>query len=249
MAENWVTELSKINQKTGVGPSAAGKHSDVPVENILAAFEAVGMSKEKQATVLASFMATHVPAAALTLSLEQVIKLSKDPTKHEELVAQFNKLTPEQQAELKAQIAALKPVDAKKAAPLAGAAVQAISKYMNNWATAIKSETDKNKKIQLAKEVVNFLADRKDTPEAQSAVPAAIAILKRSNMGPIQVKIISSLKSGLTMKESMYCIEYLLLECDLVWSDLGMQVVINEHADQIEVYDIMHQIKQSLRLT
>ncbi len=257
MNNAWIKKLAEINKRTGVEPG-----SPVPVKNILQAFKDAGVSEDEQAKILAGFMATvdvkpadaatpAEPAAApaTTLTMAEILQLIQDPTKHADLVAKWKKLSPEQQAELKAQIDALKPADAKKAAPSAGAAVQAISKYMNNWATAIKAETDKNKKIQLAKEVVNFLADRKDTPEAQSAVPAAIAILKRSNMGPIQAKLISSLKSGLTMEESMQLMERILLECDLTWSDLAVQVVINEHANQIEVYDIMYQIKQSLRLT
>lgn len=255
MAEAWEKKLADLNKKT---PGFKPGLSPVPVQNILTAFRESGMSEDKIAELLAGFMATvdvkpadaETPApVSTTLTMAEILQLIQDPTKHADLVAKWKKLSPEQQAELKAQIDALKPADAKKAAPSAGAAVQAISKYMNNWATAIKAETDKNKKIQLAKEVVNFLADRKDTPEAKSAVPAAIAILKRSNMGPIQAKLISSLKSGLTMEESMQLMEHILLECDLTWSDLAMQVVINEHANQIEVYDIMYQIKQSLRLT
>ena len=251
MSDVWISKLAGINKATGFVP---GPNSPVPTKNILAAFKEAGLSIEKQAQILSGFMATvdvnpAEPAAptAPSLTLKQMVDMVKDPSKHAELVAQWKAMPEDARNALKAQLMAIKPTPAKPAAS-PGAPVQAISKYMNNWAAAIRAETDKSKKIQLAKEIVNFLADRKDTPEAQSAVPAAIAILKRSNMGPIQAKLINSLKSGLTMKESMQLMDKLLLDSDLTWTDLGLQVVLNEHTQQIEVNDIMQQIKQALRL-
>lgn len=118
MAQNWTNYLGKINKAAGVQPG-----SPIPVSHVLKAFAQAGMSEQEQARILASFMATHdvtaapapTPAPAPMLSLEEIVQMIQDPGKHADLVTKWKQLTPEQQAELKAQIDALKPVAAAQA--------------------------------------------------------------------------------------------------------------------------------------
>lgn len=122
MNDAWIKKLAEINKRTGVEPGAP-----VPVKNIMQAFTAAGVSEDDQAKILAGFMATvdvkptdaapaDAPAPATKpLTLAEIMQLINDPAKHADLVARWKQLTPEQQAELKAQILALKPVDAAKA--------------------------------------------------------------------------------------------------------------------------------------
>ena len=131
-----------------------------------------------------------------------------------------------------------------------GQAVQAISGYMNNWARAIQAETDKNKKVALAKEIVNFLADRKGSEETTSAIPSAIAIIKRSNLGNFQNTLINALKSGSPMSEGIKLAQKLLDHVELTWEDLGMELQLNESSNTYSVNDIdlLSRIRTELKL-
>lgn len=118
MNDSWIKQLARINKQTGTDPKGA-----IPVKNIMAAFKAAGMSDEEQAQILSGFMAaTDIKPAGVTpapaptsLTLAQIVQMIQEPSKHANLVAQWNLLTPDQQAELKAQILALKPAAPAKA--------------------------------------------------------------------------------------------------------------------------------------
>jgi DNA-binding transcriptional MerR regulator len=117
MALNWINMLGKINKAAGIQPN-----SQIPVDHVLKAFAQAGMSDQEQTRILASFLATHdvTPTSdtadlPVTLTLAQIVQMIQDPNKHADLVAQWKQLTPEQQAELKTQIDALRPVSAAKA--------------------------------------------------------------------------------------------------------------------------------------
>jgi hypothetical protein len=121
---------------------------------------------------------------------------------------------------------------------------------MNNWARSIQAETDKNKKIALAKEIVNFLADRKGSQETTSAIPSAIAIIKRSNLGNFQNTLINALKSGSPMSEGIKLAQKLLDHVELTWEDLGMELQLNESSNTYSVNDIdlLARIRTELKL-
>lgn len=58
MAKDWVKELAKINQMSGVGPN-----DPVPTSNVIKAFGAANLSTAEQAKILAGFMTTTAPLA------------------------------------------------------------------------------------------------------------------------------------------------------------------------------------------
>lgn len=185
---------------------------------------------------------------------QQVLELLN--SKKAELQKLSQGMSPEQLQSLAASIAASDPATIKQAmsgAKPAGqktAAIQAISGYMNNWAKAIQSETDKNKKIALAKEIVNFLADRKDSAVTTSAIPSAISIIKRSNLGNFQNTVINALKTGSPMTEGLKLAQKLLDHVELTWEDLGMELQLHESANKYIVndIDILAQIRNELKL-
>jgi DNA-binding transcriptional MerR regulator len=154
MAEAWETKLANLNKKT---PGFMPGESPVPVKNILKAFRDSGMSEEKIAEILSGFMATvdvkpadaeaPTPAPA-TLTLDQIVKMMQDPSKHADIVAQFKKLTPEQQAELKAQVLKLKPVETAPAPDVdTQKLVQPVLNAMQAVQTIATSSTPKRTKM------------------------------------------------------------------------------------------------------
>jgi hypothetical protein len=105
-----------------------------------------------------------------------------------------------------------------------------IEGYVQNWAKTINATQDKNEKIKLAKEIINFLGDRKDQPEAQRAIGQATAVLKRSGLDPsINSKFLRALQTGAKMERKIYALaNYLLEATGLTWKDLGIRVVLTE---------------------
>ena len=150
MAQNWTNYLAKINRAAGVQPG-----SPIPVAHVLKAFEQAGMSEQEQARILASFMATHdvtaapvpAPAPAPMLTMAEIVQMLQDPTKHADLVTKWKQLTPEQQAELKAQIDALKPVAAQAPDVDTQKLVQPVLNAMQAVQTIVTSSTPKRTKM------------------------------------------------------------------------------------------------------
>lgn len=152
MAQNWTNYLSKINRAAGVAPGMP-----IPVDHVLKAFAQAGMSEQEQARILASFLATHdvtdTPnaksvAAPSSLTLAQIVQLIQNPAQHADLVTKWKALSPEQQAQLKAQIAALKPVDTVKAPDVTTQKlIQPILDVMQSVQTIATSSTPKRTKM------------------------------------------------------------------------------------------------------
>lgn len=112
-----------------------------------------------------------------------------------------------------------------KAAP-AKAAGSDIDTYINNWAKSINSAATPQEKINLAKEVINFLKDRKGSPEGQRGATMAKSVLKRSGDPTLQ-KMAQS--GAFAMERKMYAIANKLLEAvGLSWKDLGYRVLVTE---------------------
>jgi len=106
-----------------------------------------------------------------------------------------------------------------------------IEGYVQNWAKTINAEKDPAKKIELAKEVINFLADRKDQPEAARGIAQATAILKRSGLKPsMNSKYLRALSSGdHVMERAMYnFVTAVLKENGMTWRLLGYRPLLNE---------------------
>lgn len=112
-----------------------------------------------------------------------------------------------------------------KAAP-AKPAGSDIDTYVNNWAKSINAAASSQEKIALAKEVINFLKDRKGSPEGQRGAAMAKAVLKRSNDPKVQQMAQSG---AFAMERRIYAVANKLLEAvGLTWKDLGYRVLVTE---------------------
>lgn len=108
-----------------------------------------------------------------------------------------------------------------------------INTYMQNWTKSINAAKTQADRIELAKEMVRFLADRKGSPEAETAKTAAASVIKRMPADAIgrtmRNKITAALKSGTMMEMAKYKIAKKLLEtAGLRWKDLGLRVILSE---------------------
>lgn len=108
----------------------------------------------------------------------------------------------------------------------AKAAGSNIDTYINNWAKNINAAASSQEKIALAKEVINFLKDRKGSPEGQRGAAMAKAVLKRSNDPRVQQMV----KSGaFALERKLYAAVNTLLEATgLSWRDLGYRIAVTE---------------------
>jgi len=119
---------------------------------------------------------------------------------------------------------------APNAVPAAQGQLSGIEGYVQNWAKTINATKDPNEKIKLAKEIINFLGDRKGQPETDRAIGQASAVLKRSGINPsMNGKFLKALSTGAKMERRMYALANALLEATgLTWKHLGLRVVLAE---------------------
>lgn len=127
---------------------------------------------------------------------------------------------------------AAQPQATAGAAP-AKAAGSSIDTYINNWAKNINAAASSQEKVALAKEVINFLKDRKGSPEGQRGAAMAKAVLKRSNDPKVQQMV----KSGaFALERKMYAVVNKLLEAvGLTWRDLGYRIAVTESTSEFVV--------------
>lgn len=187
-----------------------------------------------------------VPVVPTRVTLERLVSLVNNPTA---LKALWARLTDAEKASLTQQMQVIG--SGAGAPPAKTSALQSISGYMQNWAKSIKDEQDPRKKIALAKEVVNFLSDRKDSLQGTSAVPSAIAVIKKTNLGNIQNTVINALKSGSPMNEGLKLAQEFLEAVSLTWNDLGLELVLNESQNQYEIQELnlLAEIRRELKLS
>lgn len=105
---------------------------------------------------------------------------------------------------------------------------QNINNYVRKVAADLNATTDKRQKMALTKEIVNFMADRKNYPEWQNAVATVQQIIKKQNPDPnFANAAIERLKSGQVMAEAwqIFWINKLLEAVKISWSDLGLSVL------------------------
>lgn len=108
---------------------------------------------------------------------------------------------------------------------------QNINNYVRKIATDLNATTDKRQKVALTKEIVNFMADRKNYPEWQNTVAAVQQIIKKHNADPnFATAAITKLKAGQTMTEAwrVYFINKFLEAVNLTFNDLGL-VLLKEN--------------------
>lgn len=125
-----------------------------------------------------------------------------------------------------------KTVPGNAAAP--GAAQRQTSQNINNYVRSISAslnkEPDKAKKMALAKELVNFMADRKNYPEWQNALATAQQVIQKGIQDPnFTNSAINRLKAGQMMEAwQAYWINKLLESIGFTWKDLGL-VLLKEN--------------------
>lgn len=119
------------------------------------------------------------------------------------------------------------------APPTSKGAGSDIDTYVNNWAKSINSATNPQQKIELAKEVINFLKDRKGSPEGKRGAAMAKSVLKRSNDPTLQ-KMAQS--GAFALERKLYAAANKLLEAvGLTWKDLGYRIAVTESTTEYVV--------------
>lgn len=122
--------------------------------------------------------------------------------------------------------------------------VQNMNNYVKNVASTLNKETDKNKKIALTKELINFMADRKGYPEWENAMSTAKAILQKNNAGGNMLK---ALQSGQKVAEAfnMYWMHKLLEAVKLTWKDLGLSVLLETKKNRYIIAESVEYVKMN----
>lgn len=123
--------------------------------------------------------------------------------------------------------AATAPAPAKPAADPKALKTDAAGGYIRKWATDLMNTKDQKQKVALAKEMINFLSDRKGTPEG-SRLASAVAAMAAKSKDPVLSKMIKPVRA-LRMERANYVIaSQILAEIGLTWKDLDMRISLSE---------------------
>ena len=116
---------------------------------------------------------------------------------------------------------------------------QNLNSYVQNAAKTLNSASSPQQKMALTKELVNFMADRKDYPEWNNAVATVQQVIKRGGLDPnFANSAMNRIKAGQTMAEAwqIYAINKLLEAVDITWDQLGL-TALNESKNSWKVVD------------
>lgn len=116
---------------------------------------------------------------------------------------------------------------------------QNLNSYVQNAAKTLNSATSPQQKMSLTKELVNFMADRKDYPEWNNAVATVQQVIKRGGLDPnFANSAMNRIKAGQTMAEAwqIYAINKLLEAVEITWEQLGL-TALNESKNSWKVVD------------
>ena len=105
---------------------------------------------------------------------------------------------------------------------------QNMNQYIQKAAQTINSTPDKNQKIALTKELVNYMADRKGYPEWENGLATVQQVIRKGNIDPnFANAALSKMKAGQTMAEAwkIFYINKLLESVKLSWKDIGLSVL------------------------
>lgn len=102
--------------------------------------------------------------------------------------------------------------------------------YLKSIAAQIKSEPDTNKKIELGRELINFVADRHSQPNWGTLSGVAGSIIKKNIPDPNFVKpALEKIKDGGHIgTDELESINYMLETVGLSLLDLGLEAVLTE---------------------
>lgn len=104
---------------------------------------------------------------------------------------------------------------------------QNINNYVRKVSGDLNATKDPRQKMALTKEIVNFMADRKNYPEWENAVTTVQQIIRKNNQSDFANAAINRLKSGQVMAEAwqIYWINKLLENVGITWNQLGLSVL------------------------
>lgn len=105
---------------------------------------------------------------------------------------------------------------------------QNMNQYIQGAAKTINSTQDKAQKIALTKELVNYMADRKGSPEWDNGFASVQSVIKKGNVDPkFANAALAKMKAGQTMAEAwkIFYINKLLESVNLTWKDIGLSVL------------------------
>lgn len=117
---------------------------------------------------------------------------------------------------------------------------QQLNNYVRQISTELNATTDKRQKMALTKEIVNFMADRKNYPEWQNAVVTVQQIIKKQNPDPnFANAAIERLKTGQVMAEAwqIFWINKLLEHINISWNDLGFTVLQESKSKKFKIVE------------
>lgn len=120
---------------------------------------------------------------------------------------------------------------------------QNLNSYVQNAAKTLNSATSPQQKMALTKELVNFMADRKDYPEWDNAVATVQQVIKRGGLNPnFANSAMNRIKAGQTMAEAwqIYAINKLLEAVEISWDELGL-TPLNESKNSWKLVDTKYQ--------
>lgn len=114
------------------------------------------------------------------------------------------------------------------------ATTQSMNDYVKNVSAQLSQVKDKTQKVNLTKELVNFMADRKGYPEWENAIKTAEYVLKKSGDPNFATTAIQKLRQGQRMDLKpggmaeawqIYYLNKLVEGAGLTWKDLGLSVL------------------------
>lgn len=118
---------------------------------------------------------------------------------------------------------------------------------LNNYVKGVAAELNKPgaDKIALTKELINFMADRKGTPEWDNASDSIKVILKRAGLNPnFANAALQRLQAGQTLESMQFMfINSLLESIGLTFADLGLNETVIENSG------VKHYIVEDATLT
>lgn len=104
---------------------------------------------------------------------------------------------------------------------------QDLNNYVRNVSASLNAEPNNAKKMALAKELVNFMADRQNYPEWKNALVTAQQVIKKNITDPnFANSAINRLKAGQVMEAwQAYWINKLLESIGFTFADLGLTLL------------------------
>ena len=125
-----------------------------------------------------------------------------------------------------------KPITRQPGAKGVSAAQKKTSQNVNNYikkvATTLNQANSKEEKMKLAKELVNFMADRKGNPEWQNSSATVQQVIKKNVQDPnFANAAINRLKAGEVMTEAktVMLLNMIFEAAGITWEELGIRVL------------------------